>query len=77
MDAKGEYIYGLSYENPFEETRNPDISTNSKILVFDWQGNPVKELLLSGGRFIQSFAVDGKNPGLLLIGTSNIKIRIT
>jgi hypothetical protein len=61
MDANGEYIYGLSYDNPYEEARSPDIATNSKILVFDWQGNPVKEVIINDGRFIQSFALDEKN----------------
>ncbi|EON74868.1 hypothetical protein ADIS_4700 [Lunatimonas lonarensis] len=61
MDAKGEYIYGLSYDNPYAAARSPDIATNSKILVFDWKGNPVQEMILDDGRFIQSFAVDEKN----------------
>ncbi len=61
MDAKGDYIYGLSYDHPYEDSLNPDIPTNSKILVFDWDGHPVKELELEDGRYIQSFAVDEKN----------------
>jgi hypothetical protein len=61
MDAKGEYIYGLSYDNLYDEYTNPNIATNSKLLVFDWDGNPVKELVLNDGRYIMSFAVDEKN----------------
>lgn len=61
MDAKGEYIYGLSYDNPYEECINPNIATNSRILVFDWEGNPVEELTFNDGRFIQSFALDERN----------------
>lgn len=61
LTAKEEYIYCLSYDNPYGQSRNPDIKTNSKILVFDWAGNPVKEFVLNDGRFVQSFAVDEIN----------------
>lgn len=60
QDAKGVFIYGLSYDNHYGETLDPDIETNPKVLVFDWEGMPTKEIVLEDGRFIQSFTVDEK-----------------
>lgn len=63
IDSKGDYIYCLNYNNKQTDlsTNNPSEILNLKVLVFDWEGNPVKEYILQDKRYIESFAVDEKN----------------
>lgn len=62
MQASDQHIYALNYDN----YQNDYVFYNNKctsqsILVFDWNGNPVKKYLLDTTYFIRYFAVDLKN----------------
>jgi hypothetical protein len=61
MDATPDLIYGLSRNNFGKKINNPEIRSPHKILVFNWEGRPVKEFILSDGRYVFSIAVDEKN----------------
>lgn len=61
LDASVEFIYGLSRNNLGKEIRDPQVRSPHKILVFDWDGNPMTEYVLDDGRYVFSIAVDEKN----------------
>ncbi|NMA49779.1 MAG: hypothetical protein GX947_08465 [Tissierellia bacterium] len=64
LHANKKFIIALNYNNYQSAFLNNDSSTlsNQNIMVFDWQGNPVKKFVLDNSYFIKSFAVDwGKN----------------
>jgi hypothetical protein len=61
MDASEEFIYGLSRNNLGKNIQNPQLRSPHKILVFDWEGNPVKEYVLSDKRYVFSMAIDERN----------------
>jgi len=61
MDASDEFIYGLSRNNMGKSISNPESRSPHKILVFDWEGNPVKEFVLADRRNVPSIAVDERN----------------
>ncbi len=60
MKSDNHYIYLLVYEITEDVffAANPLTMPNSKLLVFDWDGRPVKKLLLD--KFIGEFAVDNE-----------------
>jgi len=55
MDSYKNFIFALNYNIPLKEL-NAEI-WQTKVQVFDWNGNPVKEFNLDG-RPVRSFAVD-------------------
>lgn len=61
MDASSDFIYGLSRNNMGKSISNPEVRSPHKILVFDWEGNPVKEYVLADRRNVPSIAVDERN----------------
>ena len=61
LDATHDLIYGLSRNNFGKNINNPQVRSPHKILVFDWEGDPVKEFILGDGRYVFSIAVDEKN----------------
>jgi hypothetical protein len=61
IDAKGEFIYGLNYNNLSTDIYDHGNNSNLKVEVFDWEGNPIKEYILNDNRFIETLAVDLKN----------------
>ncbi|WP_375585742.1 BF3164 family lipoprotein [Cyclobacterium xiamenense] len=61
IDASERLIYGLSMNNLGKHIGDSQLQSPHKILVFDWEGNPVKEYVLGDGRYVFSIAVDEKN----------------
>lgn len=61
IDSKGEFIYGLNYNNLSTDIYDHGNNSNLKVEVFDWEGNPIKEYILNDNRFIETLAVDLKN----------------
>lgn len=61
LDASDSLIYGLSMNNLGKEIGDSQLRSPHKILVFDWEGNPVKEYVLSDKRRVFSIAIDERN----------------
>ena len=60
MESKGGYIYALDKNNNLNAMNgvNGEKRNDSKILVFDWDGNPIKEYIIADHRIITSFTYD-------------------
>lgn len=60
--SNGDFIYALNSNNTFDQYNNPELKTNNqKIQVFDWNGKPLIEYILSDGKILSSIAFDKKN----------------
>jgi len=57
LDAKGEYIFGLNFNNSISTYLTPKRTNNPKIQVFNWEGLAIKEYTLDN-RLITAFAID-------------------
>ncbi len=61
MHSTNKFIYALNYNNYQDDVvANKSVSYQS-IMVFDWEGNPIKRFILDPDYFIQSFAIDAIN----------------
>ncbi len=56
LDFYSDFIFALNYNTPVSELNAE--SWQTKVQVFDWNGNPVKEFRFADGRPVRSFAVD-------------------
>jgi len=61
LHASDKYIFGLNLNNYQSAIYENGTLSNQSILVFDWEGNPVKKFILDRQYFIRSFAVDWEN----------------
>lgn len=61
IQASDKYIYALNYDNYQNDYVFGKKCTNQNILVFDWNGNPIKKYILDTEHFIRNFAVDFNN----------------
>jgi hypothetical protein len=61
IHANDNYIYALNYDNYQNDFYVTGNYTNQSILVFDWEGIPIKKYILDKQHFIKSFAIDWKN----------------
>lgn len=66
VDVTEEYIYAL-YSG--RERADPNQSTGNKLLVFDWEGNPIKQLNLDVN--VSRFAVSQNNETLYAVANDD------
>lgn len=57
LDAHGDSIFALNHNNAINKFYGDKRENNVKIQIFNWSGDPIKELILDD-RLITSFAVD-------------------
>jgi len=60
LHANKNFVIAFNYNNNQGSLKDKDSYTlsNHSIMVFDWQGNPIKKFVLDKRYFIKSFAVD-------------------
>ncbi len=61
IHANDKYIIALNYNNYQSSLLRNSNHSNQSVLVFDWQGHPIKKFILDKQYFIKSFAVDWRN----------------
>ena len=58
LQSNEKYIYALNINNFQSDVIANKAIYNQTILVFDWNGNPIRKYILDNKYFIKSFAVD-------------------
>ncbi|MCF8224080.1 MAG: TolB-like 6-bladed beta-propeller domain-containing protein [Bacteroidales bacterium] len=61
LHANDKYIVGLNHDNYQSAIYENGNRSNQNILLFDWNGDPVKKFILDKQYYINSFTVDWEN----------------